>query len=338
MELLFRALNDYDIACNPLINGLASKKLIYDMTMSYLLENERLFMDSLRDKEKDEYCKQNMIRYINTHQHKLKRMIDKRGSEITRNLSRIGECDLDSWTCLLYYLSSLNTHLYNGSKINTDWISTSKNINSLSKYWENQNTHKVAVLATNSNGLIDNNTVVVDLSSKEIIKDILFMLNKKVSEKSVKEIIERVKKSSISFVDIFDKDIFVMTNEKFVGFNYAVSDSEVCIYRFYPSKNVISVLEQLQLDLIAYEKFNLNYILLDKEQQVLELNRLKDILKRIIIKENDAYLFHVFEEIYLKNNNIELVQENVFDRKRINHNRIKILKLAKNINNIQIKR
>ena len=27
MNLLFRALNEFDIACNPLVNGLASKKL-----------------------------------------------------------------------------------------------------------------------------------------------------------------------------------------------------------------------------------------------------------------------------------------------------------------------
>ena len=36
-----------------------------------------------------------MMKYINTHQHKLKRMIDKRGSQITRNLSGIKKYNID---------------------------------------------------------------------------------------------------------------------------------------------------------------------------------------------------------------------------------------------------
>lgn len=338
MDLLYRALNDYDIACHPLTNGLASKKLIYDLTMSYLLENERLFMASLSDKEKEEYCKQNMIKYINSHQYKLKKMIDKRGSEITKNLIKLREYDVESWAYLLYYLTSLNQHLYSGSKIISDWISTSNNLNSLSKYCNHQNIHKIAVLATTSNGIVDNNTIVFDLSSKEVIHDMLFMLNKKITSESVKEVIEKVKKSSISFFDVFEDDIFVRTSDKFVGFNFAAKDREVCIYRFYPSKNVISVLEQLQIDLIITNQFNFNYMLLDKEKQILELNRLKEILKRRIIRENDPYMFHVFEEIYLNNKNLDIVQENIFDRKKVNYNRTKILKMATSIDNIQIRK
>ena len=33
--LLFRALNDYDIASCPLKNGIASKKMMYDLVRSY---------------------------------------------------------------------------------------------------------------------------------------------------------------------------------------------------------------------------------------------------------------------------------------------------------------
>lgn len=338
MNLLYRALNEYDIACNPLMNGLASKKLIYDLTMSYLLENERLFMSSLNDKERDEYCKDNMMKYINTHQHKLKKMIEKRGSKITKSLSRIIECDLPSLTYLLYYLSTLNSHLSSGTRVMTDWISTSKDLESVGKYYQKQNIHKVAVLETWSMGVIDPNTLVVDLSSKEVIDNISCILNKKITEDSFKETLERVKMFGQSYLDVFDDKSFVNTNKKFVAFNYAVADNEVCIYRFYPAKNVVSVLEQLQIDLIFFDLFNIDYTMLDKEKQILELNKLKEILKRRIIMENDSYMFHVFKELYLENKNIDIVSEDSYERKRINHNRTKILNIASDIHNIQIKR
>ena len=338
MNLLYRALNDYDIACNPLMNGLASKKLIYDLTLSYLEANEKEIMQGLNDFEKDLYCRENMMKYINTHQHKLKKMIDKRGSQITRNLSRAADCNVESWAYLLYYLSTLNSHLSNGSRIDTDWISTSKDMHSIFKYYNNQTIHKVAVLGTGSGGIMDDNTIVVDLSSREMIDNTLLVLNKMIKGGSCKDIIEKIKQSSNTFIDVINSDIFDRTNKKFVGFNYSVADNETCIYRFYPSEHVIAVLEALQIDLLAFKIFSLDFFRLDKDKQLLELNKLKENLKKMIIKLNDSDMFYVFKELYLENKNIDIVQDSTFDKKRINYNRIKIMKLARNVHNIQIKR
>ena len=337
MNLLFRALNDFDIACNPLANGLASKKLIYDLTLSYLESNEKEFINRLNSFEKDIYCRENMMKYINTHQHKLKRMIDKRGSQITRNLSGIKKYDIESWAYLLYCLSTLNTHLSNGSRIYTDWISTSKDINSIFKYCNSQSIQKVAVLATGSGGIMDDETIVLDLSSRRMIDENLMFLKKKLDEDSFKTIIENVRQSSQTFLDVIYNDKFKSTNEKFVGFNYSIYDKETCIYRFYPSDKVISVLDRLQIDLLIFKMLSIDYFFLDKEKQVLELKRLKDNLKKIIIKQNDPYMFYVFREMYLENKNVNFLVTDEFDKERINHNRIKILKLARNISNVQIK-
>ena len=338
MDLLYRALNDFDIACNPLVNGLASKKLIYDLTWSYLEKNENVFFQSLNDKEKEKYCKENMFTYINRHQDELKKIIDMRCSEITKSISGIFEYDLESWTHLLFYLSTLNSHLSNGSRINTDWISCSKNLNSLSKYCKNQSVHKVAVLVSCSNGILDNNTIVVDLSSKEFINNIKCFLNKKVSEDSVKSIIQKYKQLSIAFLEALDDDVFVQTSDNFVGYNYATADNETCIYRFFPSENVISVLEQLQLDLITFKMFDFKFLMLDKEKQLLELNKLKQALMKLVLKQKDAFMLHVFKKMYLENKNINIVKNEMFDENKINYNRIKILKLVKNIPNMQIKK
>lgn len=338
MHLLFRVLNDYDIACNPLMNGLASKKLIYDLTLSYLESNEKEFMQGLSDIEKEHYCRENMMKYINTHQHKLKKMIDKRGNQITNNLFGATYCDIESWAYLLYYLSTLNSHLSSGSRIYTDWISTTKEFNSIFKYYKNQTTHKVAILGTGSGGIMDIDTLVVDLSSREIIDDSLMMLNKKIKDGSVKDFIEKVKQSSYTFIDVLENDIFERTNDKFVGFNYSVFDNETCIYRFYPSEKVLAVLEAIQIDLLVCKMFNKDFFMLDKDKQVLELDKLKEVLKKLIIKQNDPYMFYVFRELYLENKNIDIISNDKFDIEKIKYNRGKILRLARNVHNIQIKR
>ena len=123
-----------------------------------------------------------------------------------------------------------------------------------------------------------------------------------------------------------------------MGFNYSISDNEVCIYRYFPSTNVICVLESLQLDLIELKLFNPEFINLDKGEQIKQLEILKHKLKQKIIKLHDPYMLHIFEELYIDNKNIKDIKQNIFENKKINHNRLKILRLATQIPNIQIKR
>ena len=337
MNILFRVLNDYDIACDPLKNGLASKKLIYDATLSYLEENEKDKIRLLDKNEIDKYCKDNMMKYINTHQYKLKRIIDKRGSKITKTLSMIDFGDLESWSKLLYYLSTLPLHLSSGSRVNTDWISTTKRIDSIFKYYKNQKIHKVAVLGNIGSGIYGGGTLVLDLSSRDMIDDIRGIINKKITDNEYKEVIKRARESYLSLADLMVDDTFSLTSDKFVGYNYANCDNEVCIYRFFPSERVISVLEQIQMDLISLNKFNFEFITLSKDKQILELNKFKEILRRRVMLENDPYLLHVFEMLYLENKNVDFVCENEFDKRRINYNRTKILKMTKDIYSIQLR-
>jgi len=336
MFLMYRALNEFDIACNPLNNGLASKKLIYDFTLSYLESKEKIFLKGLTKEEKENYIKQNMISYINSHQHKLKKKIDKHGSVIRENLSNLDYLDKKSWKHLLCYLSTLNSHLTSGSKIYTDWISATKELNLIEKYCQQQDIHKVAILGSTSQGLRDNNTIVIDLSSKTLIKDILPLIPKKISEEELIKIIANIKNDNYN--DIFFSDILTPTNEKFRGFNYSSHDKEICIYRYLPSENVVSILETLQLDLIKFKLFNYKFLMLEKNEQIKELNSLKEELKKKIIRLNDPYMLHIYEEIYVNNKNINKVRENIFEDAKINYTKEKILKLASNIPNIQVKR
>lgn len=338
MLFMFRVLNELDILCNPLENGLASKKLIYDLTMSYLKSNEKDFLNSLTKKEKEQYCKNNMENYIKTHQHKLKKMIERRGIQVYNNLSGFDQLDAESWSYLYYYLSSLNTHLVSGSKTITDWISTTKDLNLIKKYYNNQTTHKVAVLASSGKSIKENGTLIVDLSSKNNIKELSLLIPKKINSLVANEIIEKNKGLSVLDIEstILNDVKNISTNDKFRGFNYANSDKEICIYRYYSSKHIVAVLEALQLDLVFLQLFNFDYFKLNKNEQIKELNKLKEILLQEILKLNDPYLLHIFEKLYVENINIKYIQNDIYEKEKINHNRIKILKIAKNIPNIQI--
>ena len=65
--LLVRALNDFDILSNLLENGIASKKLIYNLTKSNYENSKDKEFHNLNDQEKDIFIKEHMKTYIKNH-------------------------------------------------------------------------------------------------------------------------------------------------------------------------------------------------------------------------------------------------------------------------------
>ena len=349
--LLYRALNELDIAANPLENGLASKKLVYDLTLSYLQSTEGKFLNSLSAKEKDEYVKQNMLSYLRNHEYKLAKMFNRRSQGIRNDLFNINPNKLmknehelqyyyekfdQSWTYLIYYLSSLNNHLINGSKTYTDWISSTKQLGKCGKYYHNQDIHQLAIICTASKGLADENTIVVDVSSRELIEELLPFISKRIKEKDFKQYIASHDNNLEYFIQ---SGVFNPSSNKFMGYNFSIASEEVSILRHMPSQNIISVLGSLQIDLLRLKSFNLkSYCLLDKKEQLQELNKLLSSIKEKIDSLSDSELSYIFNEIYMKNKDYKTLVTEDLPSDRINYNRGKILKIAQNVPNIQIKR
>lgn len=326
--LLFRALNDYDILLDPLSNGIPSKELLFMMTKNYLFSKEKEHMMSLSKEKQDEYIKAYIPTYIITHKHKMKKMIDRYLTRTKNNLSGIETLNSDSWAKLLIYLSTINNHLVNGSKTFTPWISTSKDFNRLKPYYQNQTVHKIAVIGTVSEGLLDENTIAVDLSTKDKIKDLIPVISKKISSSSEKDFLDLAEKED--FLELLSSDIIRPTSSLFMGYNFAVSSKEVCFYNAVSSNNVIAVLEALQIDLLLLKRFDLKrFLLLSKQEQIAELDKLKQLLRRQVITTNDAYLLYLFDELYLKNKNINEIITPGNPKERVNQGRIKILTLKK---------
>ena len=180
MELVFRALNDMDILCDPLKNGIASKKMLYDLTRTYLEATEQKFLNGLSEKEKDEYIKSNIEKYIITHYSKLSKKFSRRNIPIRNVINDfVINKDKRAYYLLLCFLSTLNNHLVNGSKVYTEWISTTTNFESMFKYYDRQSEHKVAVALLPTNGVYNESTLVVDVSERERISQ-LRCLSKKI--------------------------------------------------------------------------------------------------------------------------------------------------------------
>lgn len=340
METLYRALNDIDILSNPLKNGIPSKTMIYNLTKKYIESTNDLFYNNLTVKEKDLYIKDNMNIYLINHEKSLEKKFLKYQLEIKNTINHFVTCkDNKSYFMILYYLSKLNNHLVNGSKVYTDWISTSTSFDNILKYYDNQDIHKIAIINISTNNVFNEDTFVVNVSNKDMIKD-LRCLSKKI-EKS--DLMEFVKECDLEEDDellrkIFHKYIFERTNKSFMGYNFSSSSSEVCIYNYITSKNISWILESLEIDLIFAEIFNGKYLELDNSLKLKYLNELKQQLRKVISKSNNKEEMYIFDELYIKNKNIDLICEKEMDKKRVELIRNKIINKAYRINSPVIRR
>ena len=360
---LFRALNNYDILGNPVDNGIASKAVIFKVVKNYYDKNNDKEYHSLNDEEKEIFIKEHMEEYIKTHGSKLKNKYFKHSiksrndvkdfCEFVTRVKSMSQEELDeeirtnkerlnfgSYVEFFKYISSLQKHLLLGSNTITDWISTTTCLNSVEKYYRKQDIHRIAVIKSDTGGLVDSDNILsVDLSTMDKIKEKNYLCNRiDINDEKLIDI--------ISDICRFDPALSLKFKNKFVnptdinsrGFKYANSDKEVCILKYIPRDHIVSVLEALQIDLIKAHLFNSNFIKLGKEEQKKELEKLKHDLLKGVELFSDPFVKHVFEELYLENKNIDSIVTQHDSRAKIIDRRNKILALAKNIHNVQIKR
>ena len=339
--ILLRVLNEYDDLCDPYNNGIASKKLIYDATKCYLESNDSLYFNKLSIKEKDKYIREKMHDYIVNHKNNLSKLFTRRQNEISNCINSFVrlKCN-NSYYQLIYYLSTLPSHLVNGSKTFTNWISTTSEFDKIWPYYDKQKTHKVAILDLSTNGVFNEDTFVVDVSNKETIDKIKF-LSKKINKQNIDEFIKYIEQNnelSDEAVKIFNNFILDPASKKFMGFNFSAASSEYSVYNYIDRKNIVSILEQLQIDLICSDIFNLKYLTLAKKDQIRELERLKYLLLKLMKSENNPYMFYICEKLYLNNENINFIVNTKEEKEKIISIRNLILSKAQGLPSVLIKK
>ena len=352
---LVRALNDLDIVSNPLENGIASKQLMYDVTRNFY-ENDKEFK-SLSDEEKELFVKEHMTDYLISHNDKLNKKFLRASSKTREDLKEfcnvsklVSTMPKDELTSLIKnnseninfgiyiiiykYLSSLQSHLMCGSFKMTDWISTSTSLEKMLKYYDEQDIHKVAVINSDTNGFVDSdNIMTIDLSEDDRIIGKDYLCNKIDIDDNMIKLIAELSRMNPLLMLKFKKNVVNKTMENSRGFKYAKASREICMLRYIPEDHIASVFEQLQIDLIRAELFNFDFLNLSKEKQKEALDYLKKALYFLVVNSKDPFLKHVFDELYINNKNVKDMSSEV-----VEHNRSKILSLAREVPNIQIKR
>lgn len=360
---LVRALNNLDILGNPLENGIASKQLIYRIVGTYYDKSNNKEYLNLNEEEKDIFIKEHMEEYLREHNNKIKnkyfkysnnarydvrkfcefnRTVKSKSKEEINMLLRDNNkegLDFGSYITFQNYLSTLQQHLLYGSSKMTDWISFSTDINAIMRYYDNQDIHKIAVVRSNTGGLVDSDYILsVDLSTMEKIKAKTCLCNKIDIDENIVDVISELATLDPQIAANFKYKLVSQTDVNSRGFKYANKSREVCILKYVPRDHIVSVLESLQIDLMKLQVFNQDFLKLDKEQQKKELETLKKGLEYEVIRQDDPYLKHIFDELYINNKNIKNLVSFNESKDKIKHNRNKVLYLAKHIPNIQIKR
>ena len=356
--LLVRALNSFDIEADPLTNGIASKKMIYDLTKRYYENNRNSKYKELSEEEKDIFIREHIEEYLRSHNHKLEKLFVKNSSETREDvreykeflnavrgkskeeLTELARTNYDglnfgSYIKFKKYLSTLQQHLLLGSSKTTDWISTSTDLGAIKKFYDQQDIHKVAVIRTNTGGLIDSdNILTVDISSKDMIERNKYLCNKIDIDEDIIDVIAQLSNAYPSLMLNFGNRLVNRTNEKARGYSYSKSAKEMCILRYIPKDHIVSVLDALQVELVYRNLFNYDFFKLSKEEQKKELERLRKVLQYRVDFQQDPFIKHVFEELFIENKNERTLGES---EERINHEKAKILHLARDIPNANIK-
>ena len=234
-------------------------------------------------------------------------------------------------------MSTLQGHLNSGSRTDTNWISVSKSFHGVQKYYERQDTHQMILIKSFNNGIIDQDRILtVDVSSNEAITKNPYLYNKIDCDH-----IDLIARLSVDYPNVltdFKIDYLTPTSEKASGFCFSKSAEEVCIYEYLPSDHILGLIEPLQNDLILKGLFNFNFYKLDKREQITYLNQLKRQLQILVDFQKDDYLSYLYRKLYIENRNIKSLITLTSPKERVIANKNKVLRLARNIPNIQIKR
>ena len=331
--VLVRALNDFDIMQDPLCNGIASKKLVYNLTKDFYEKTNDSHYLELSPLEKDLFIKEHILDYLENNKDNLENIYNKKLEDFMTYIDQfVSNGNIEQYLTLKKSLASLKEHVLQENNDYTNWISTSKDFPDIMKYYDGQDVHKVVVLSNSPKKLIGNdNTIMVDLTHAKNMPKAKFLRDKLYSK--YVDFLSYL--DNFPIVDIDSLNLDLISSLKMSTSDLSVNDYEVCFYQYLSRPHVLAVLEALQMDLVKLGLFDSSFLFLSSHEQLDALDELKGKLYQNIKKKDDSFLLYVFDELYVKNKNINMLKE---DNSKLEYNRNKILELVKGIPNRQIKR
>lgn len=269
---LYRVLNKYDEAFDVEKNGIASKKLIDNTMEKYHIQPD---YNGLSEDEK--------LRVISSKQAYI---LDSARYIMDRINQEYSSLFLNSSSSARFFkniVSTVNEHLIHGSRVDTKWISFSKEPTAIQEYYCSQEYNKVAVINGNYREIFENFEddilVAVDFSNKYAIQS-----NPYISTLANKHI---------------DLNSRVCEN--------AMKSKEVCYYNLVPAKKILSILDALLYELILFGVYNPSQIISMSDYQ--KQNFRKNLIDYLKIKyANDPISLYIITEHFEKNRSFLSIQ------------------------------
>lgn len=281
--IIFRALNDSDIALNPQKNGLYSKlniKLAVESLFDFLLCADGISLTKGEYKGELEKFKKDSIKYclprISELTNDKKLTLDKIKEHMCIYLTDRNYDALIPYLVKFFDITSTkNAHLLVGNNYESDWISFTKDLEVLKNYYLGQkNKHMVVGMDSNINIILDCDTIAYDLSSKEAALANPFLYNK--SEGT---------------------GIYEETDVDSMAVRYANKSSEVIYYNHVPKERIF-ILNPLQLDMLYNGMLDDTYLTAPLSVKVI-INHLLMNIVSYKISDSSEFMKYAFEKIYL---------------------------------------
>ena len=269
---LYRAINDWDIYFNMINNGFVSKKII----------NGFFEKSCSTDSE-------NKLAVIEKHQKEILNIVDFYQEYVNSLFSSI---ENKKWG-LIQLISSANSHVLKGSSINYNWISFSKDVFSIEKYYlEQKNYNYIAIIESP-------NETVEEYNGNYLIKvDYSTIANMQENEYLMTQMGEKIAENSRLAA-------------------YGINSKEVCFYGHVPQDRIVAILRALEADMIFRGIISLREILsLSNFERLNLLMSITSYLKTIY--QNDELALYIINEHYIKNRSIFSISEEYKDIEKFN--------------------
>ena len=274
---IYRALNDCDIALDFKNKGIFNKEIIEQETYNtyYLIQ--------LTNNPDIESSKElfNALMPINASVNKgmIYSAANTKQRVLERNLINTLECNFDNPDSFMYLenyfnniFSTINAHLEKGSKLNTPWISFTKDFEKAFRYYlKQEKTHNIVVVESDIDGIVDDNLLALDLSTYEEREKIRRCLITKYGS---------------------------ITKEGCIAFNYAEESSEILYYNHVPNSKVKANLTQLETDLLLNDMIDLDKLINCGSAMPFLI---KNYLGAEVLKLENSGIYEFYQDVYVKN-------------------------------------
>lgn len=269
---LYRAVNDWDIYFNMINNGFVSKEIIDDFF-----------------KNSDNMNSENKFSLIEKHQ---KEILNIAGFYQEYVNSLFSSIENKKWS-LIQLISSANSHVLKGSSINYNWISFSKDIFSIEKYYLEQKNYNYIAIVESSNETFEEH------NGDYLIKtDYSTIANMQENEYLMTQMGEKIAENSRLAA-------------------YGINSKEVCFYGHVPQDRIVAILRALEADMIFRGIISLREILsLSNFERLNLLMNSTSYLKTIY--QNDELALYIINEHYINNRSILSISEGCQDIEKFN--------------------